>query len=79
MFSSVSCRLQCVSATALRGDSALSSAWAGQRPKSARQSLFWFSQHRERNVKLALLLAGCARTQGIYSTEQSPRGSESVV
>lgn len=82
MLSSVSCRLQCLSlllpleVTPLW---ALPSAWAGWRPKSARQSLFWFSQHWERNVKLALLLAGSARNQGIYSSEQSPRVSERVV
>lgn len=69
-----------VSATALtaRPKSLLTSAWAGWRPKSPRQSLFWFSQHRERNVKLKLLFARYVRKQSIYSTEllmwkQSPR------
>jgi len=86
-FSCVSCRLWCLSLplpVEVAWVWALTSAWAGWRPKSSRQSLFWFSQHRERNVKLKLLFAGCARNQGIYSTEllmwkQSPRLSKSVV
>lgn len=79
MFSSVSCRLQCLSLLLSLEVTRLVLGLDEDQSQPGKACFGLVSTERERNVKLVLLLAACARNQGIYSTEQSPRVSESVV